>query len=540
MIPGHGARLQGGRVTAADKLPRWGETLPTLVAIAVAVVLPRLLVLDLSVIDWDESAYALVAQQWLAGHVPHETVFDHKPAGLFAVFALFMLVFGDTLLAIRMIPIVFVAATAALLARIAYVTLDRDRWMAGLAAALYGLLTLANGGLASNTELLVNLFIVAAICLLLAFRLDLRVSPAGGLCAGASLGLAFQINFLGGVLVAGVAASYLAWMWASGPFRAIAARYLANGVWMFVGFLAAGVLVTLPVALFGDLADYFGLKLAYLGDYRGVENAAVVVRRVSEALLPYWPFYVIAAALGMAVLARPSASRQEWCSPASPRDRRIVAWLVLGLFSVLAALASRRFYHHFFLFTLPPLVLLSVSFLRLATIPEGPRRFLAISLLLCGLAAPVSAQGEFLRGIRAFMKATTGMPADAVAGSARYMSGQLRPGETIYVFDGQPILYFLTRTTPPTRFAFPESHLREDVALRLGTTPVESVQQILERKPRFVVAQPGPSGLGVTAAGILLKDALDRDYLPARVVDPSAPDHVYERADATAIPRQPR
>lgn len=525
-----------GQSAAAGDASRWREAFPTLFAIAVFVVAPRLLVLHVSVIDWDESVYALVAQQWLAGHIPHETVYDHKPAGLFAIFALFMLVFGETVLAIRMIPVVFAAATAALLARIAFATLGRDRSAAALAAALYGLLTLANGGLASNTEMLVNFFVVLAVFLLLACRLDVRVSATGGLAAGASLGLAFQVNFLGGILVAGVAAFYLAWMAAREPLRALAPRYLANGALMVAGFLAAGLLVTLPIALGGNLAEYFDLKFAYLADYPGVGNAAVVMRRVTEALLPYWSFCMLAILLAAAALAGGSGLLSRWGAPASPRDARVVAWLTLGAFALLAALASRRFYHHFFLFMAPPLVLLAVSFLRLGEMPESPRRVLAWWLLLLGLAAPVSAQEEFRRGIRAQAQASRGLPPDAVAGAARYMARKLRTGETIYVFDGQPMLYFLTRTTPPTRFAFPESHLREDVAARFGTTPHESVRHILEQKPRFVVAHPGVSGLGVTAAGILLAETLHREYLPARDLEPGAPAHLYERRDADARP----
>jgi hypothetical protein len=227
------------------------------------------------------------------------------------------------------------------------------------------------------------------------------------------------------------------------------------------------VLVTLPIALYGNLGDYLGLKLAYLGDYPGVESASVALRRTSEALLPYWPYVALLVALGAAALRGASASRPAWCAPASPRDERIVAWIALASFALFAALASRRFYQHFFLFMVPPLVLLAVSFARLAAITESWRRFLLVWMLLFGLAAPMSAQETFLSGIRA------------------------------YVFDGQPVLYFLTRTTPPTRFAFPESHLRDDVAARFGTTPRESVRRILQRNPRFVVAQPGPSGLGI-------------------------------------------
>jgi hypothetical protein len=403
--------------------------------------------------------------------------------------------------------------------------------MCALAAALYGLLTLANGGLASNTELLVNLFVVLGVFALLAYRLDERVSVIGSLVAGASLGLAFQVNFLAGILVAGVAAFYLAWMSARAPFAAILPRWFANGTWMLLGFAGACVLVTLPIALWGNLADYPALKLAYLGGYPGIDQPGIALRRVAEAVLPYWPFWAVAFLLAASAVRAGRDRAPAWCAPASPRDSRLIGWLVLCVFSLLAAVASRRFYQHFFLFTAPSLVLLAATFLRMAAVPEGTRRFLALCALLFGAAAPISAQETFVHGIRAQWEVARGHPADAVAAAADYLSKRLRPGETIYVFDGQPVLYFLTRTTPPTRFAFPESHLRDDVTARFGTTPRDSVRGILDRRPRFVVAQQGPSGLGITPAGILLKETLDREYLPARAVDPGAPAYVYVRAD---------
>src|SRR5688572_14258808 len=92
---------------AAESHGALAEWLPAIVAILATVVLPRLLMLNVSVIDWDESIYALIGQQWVQGHVPHETVFDHKPIGLYAIFASFFLVFGDAVWAIRLIPIAF-------------------------------------------------------------------------------------------------------------------------------------------------------------------------------------------------------------------------------------------------------------------------------------------------------------------------------------------------------------------------------------------------------------------------------------------------
>ena len=466
----------------------WATVMPTVIAIVATVVVPRLLMLNVSVIDWDESIFALIAQQWTRGHVPDEIVFDHKPIGLYAIFAAFFLVLGDSIQAIRVIPIVFVAATAALLSRLVHLQFGRDRMLAALAAALYGLLTLTNGGLASNTEILVNLFIVLAMYVIVARGLDRSTSPAAALVAGSSLGMALQINYLSAILVAGVAAFYLAWMKSAGPDTRPVRRYLVNGTFMFCGFLLAAVAAHLPILASGDLPAYFSLRAAYLTGYAGVPGG-VALRRTAEALAPYWPFYTLALLLALAAIPRNGSSRR-WDSGESLADRRVVAWLVFGAFALWAAFVSRRFYGHFFLYSTPALVMLAVAFLGLA-IPAGRlRKFCALWLALMAGTTVLHARDNLMRGYRAQVRVLAGEPADPVALTGAYLSKRLRPGETIYVHDGQPILYFMTRTVPPTRFPFPDTHLNAEVAGRLGFTPDEAVRAILAREPRFINTRP--------------------------------------------------
>ena len=53
-----------------------------------------------------------MAQQWRLGHLPYTTVWDNKPIGIYAIFALFQAIFGDRVFAIRIATIVFVSVLA--------------------------------------------------------------------------------------------------------------------------------------------------------------------------------------------------------------------------------------------------------------------------------------------------------------------------------------------------------------------------------------------------------------------------------------------
>lgn len=506
----------------------WAASVPVLAAILLSVVIPRLMMLHVSVIDWDESIYALIAQQWLAGHVPHETVFDHKPIGLYALFAAFFAVLGDTIPAIRLMPVVFVAATAWLLARLAQDHFGPDRALGAVTAALYGLLTLANGGLATNTEILINFFIVLAAYVIVTRRLDQRASLPAAVAAGASLGMAIQVNYLAAVLLLGVAGFYLAWIVHAGLNATALRRYLLNGAYMLGGLLLVGFILHLPVLLEGDLSDYFGLKLRYLTGYQGVEAPGVALRRVSEALAPYWAFYVLAAVLLAYAIRRPAAAA-SYDTGQSVADRRIVGWLVLCAFSLAAAVASRKFYQHFFLFSVPALVMLGAAFLRIACPAGRLRTFCGLWLVLVALVTVMNSRDEFLRGFRAHEKSLQGAPADPVAAAGEYLSSRLRPGETIYVYRGQPILYFMTRTTPLTRFAFPDTHLNDEVAARLGFKPLDVVQSVLARRPRFIIASPAPEVDARSSVDAFLYDRIAQDYVSVSARDARAPRGVYER-----------
>ena len=110
------------------------------------------------------------------------------------------------------------------------------------------------------------------------------VAVLWGLAAiGGSLGLAFQVNYLAGILAAGAAGFYLCWIWNSQPLDVLARRYIRDGAFMVLGFLAAWLVALLPVFFWGDVREYFTLQLTYLTGYESPATAATVMTRFSTA-----------------------------------------------------------------------------------------------------------------------------------------------------------------------------------------------------------------------------------------------------------------
>jgi len=66
-------------------------------------------------IDWDESTYILMAQDILDGHLPLTHYWDVKPPLLFLPYALFILIFGKSIVAIRFLGLLCVVISAIML-----------------------------------------------------------------------------------------------------------------------------------------------------------------------------------------------------------------------------------------------------------------------------------------------------------------------------------------------------------------------------------------------------------------------------------------
>jgi 4-amino-4-deoxy-L-arabinose transferase-like glycosyltransferase len=121
---------------------------------------------EISVIDWDESVFILQAREMLWGHLPYTTLRDIKRPGSATLIAGAMLLFGERVLAARILAFACVAATALLL-RLIVREIGGSRAAGLLAAILYVAFSARLGGLVAHTEVLLAPFSAAGVLLLL-------------------------------------------------------------------------------------------------------------------------------------------------------------------------------------------------------------------------------------------------------------------------------------------------------------------------------------------------------------------------------------
>ncbi len=414
--------------------------------LCLAVCLTRLPVLHRSVLDWDESLYALMAQQWHVGHLPYSTIWDNKPVGIYAILALLQ-VAAPPVLSLRLASMICVSALALTVWRLTWHLTGNAS--ASLAAGFVLVVaSLSNDGLAANTELFMALFTALAVLAALGDGRPLARGFVTGLC----LGTAFMIKY---VMVFEGAAILLLLLNQQGG-RALGAAVLG-------GMLPIAAVVAL-YAQAGQLELWWVCSVA--SNFRRAD-APITAGALSYALrtecLRWGPLFCALPALI-------SARRGRWC---------LGLWLLGGCLGVVGA---KSFYDHYFLQLLP---ILSIACgLLIARLPR-----LRVLATLALLALPAAA------AINALREATLpDIPAEIAA---------ILPTGSLYVFDSQPILYALTGETPPTRFVLPTvltGFLLPHVA---GVDPVAEVSRILDQKPQFIIRRNPPPALQTPVYALL-------------------------------------
>ena len=394
---------------------------------------------------------------WLQGGTPYVDYVDNKQPLVYGIFAAAFALCGPSLVAVHWLTLPWLLLTAWLLGRVARGL--HGSAAAALAPALFTLGSVAwveKDMLATNTELLANLPLVAAFAIALDERvlgrrvsLPMRAALAGFLASSAALCNVKAALAWPALVLALAAPCAPAPDGAARRVRRIAAATLGGSL-----PLVATALYFHTRGALGALVEWNILEnLRYAGT--GPQLAA---GGIEGGILYGWPrlalFVVATLPLWVAAAAAVAGS---WGAPRQPAAIAVDLWLLLSLGGVLL---GGRLYGHYFIQVLPPLVVLAsgpLAALR-GEVAAGTRSRLLAGLAAAGLLLPVA--GFAVAGHARIARRALDALRPPLAAVTQAVRARTRPGDRVFVWGYWPQLYYPLAQAgrlPATRFVFPQT-----------------------------------------------------------------------------------
>jgi 4-amino-4-deoxy-L-arabinose transferase-like glycosyltransferase len=493
-----------------------------------ALILLRLPGFFRGVLDWDESLYVLIAQQWLAGHLPYTTIWDNKPPGIYAIFAVFIGLLHNPILAIRLATVSFAAITATALHRLGLVILPGAPRLAALAAAAFIIASLSNDGLSANTELFMETFSVLAILAAAAPKFCANAATARGFCTGLLFGLACMTKY---VAIFEAPAILFALLVLQDPVQTL--QKLAGAA---SGLALLPVLTVAIYAEAGHLALWWQCAIASNLVRVAIPISPAALRYAASAILPPW--LPLIAALLFVIAAAPAALTRSFRAGAFPPSARIHVLLTLWAAGAAAGVAAAKlFFDHYFLQILPVACLcLAWTLARLCPRLAGWPRPRAALLFAALLVIPAAAGAAALRAITSPLVTLTAngvtLHRDGPEAAAAALRPAIAAGASLYIFDGQPIIYALTAAPLPTRYILPSILTGCFLSRVAGIDPRAELTRVLAQNPDFILISthptarpPNPAAYAALTADLATRYSLWRQAPDSRIyrLMPNAP-----------------
>jgi 4-amino-4-deoxy-L-arabinose transferase-like glycosyltransferase len=417
---------------------RWVNVI--IVAIVLVLRSPSLLP---SLYNSDEGYYGIIANDTLDGGTVYRTAVDTKPPGIYYVYmAVFQMAGRNNLLAVHILAIFVVIATALVLRRIgARVADDWAGAWAGIGYAVFVHAYRPGDTLVANTEIFASL----ALALSVLVFLQAQKKPVWGLMflSGALVGVGTLIRQPSGVTL-GAMLAYLVYLWLI-PRTQSLGRVLAEGTGIVIGFIAVIAALAGYYQWQGNLHDAYLWAWAFAVRY--VENETTfsyVLKRFVTLHLAVMLAWGLLWYFGLRqVVETLRCFRRGKAAPTEPI--LLIFWLVL---SYLAIFIGWRFPGHYHLAVLPPLsILAGQAFSRFVTearrFPRARWRWIRTGIIG---AAAVPAIGFLIVAFVVRTKTLDFLPI------VQRIVKETKPNDRIFVWGSSPQLYSFSGRRMATRF----------------------------------------------------------------------------------------
>lgn len=467
------ARRGLGALTISDPV--------ALAALAAAALLIRMPHFGDPAFTIDEQFYLLVGDRMLHGALPYVDIWDRKPIGLFLIYAGTRLLGGAGFWQYQAVATLFAIGTAFLIYRIARIATGRGpALVSGLLYLLW--IELAEGG-GGQSPVFYNLLVAgAALALIRSGNADdegrfRRLS----LLAMLLTGLAIQVKY--SVLAEGLCFGLLLTAWSVarlGPRRG-AAHVL----------LLALVALGPTIAAFAFYAGIGQARAFWFANFasilmRAPTPAAALHFRVEMTVLRLIPLG-LCIAVGLGLL---------WRSRSAQADRWRLVMLACCAASIFGVFEIGTLYSHYILPAFVPFCAAAAP--AFSRRPTGP----LLALLAAALPAHAMQWPDF---------ATTQRHRTEIARLAALIPPDVDKG-CLQMFDGPPVLDYLSHGCAMSRFVFPDHLSAALEAHAIGVDPSAELRHILAQRPEAITIGETDVRIPNAATFAIMRAALARDY----------------------------
>ncbi len=393
------------------------------------------------VIDEDEAWYATAARVINSGGLLYRDAVDLKPPLIFYFYACSFATFGDDLRILHGVTVVWVLATALIIARITS-RLTEQADAPYLSALLYVLFTptFVPQALATNGEILMNLPLALSAFLFLRSE---RPSPIHVFLSGLFGGIAFLFKYQSGILL-GVLLAYILMikLWLS--HRRPEKTAFVQSLFLVGGFTSVLAALFSFFRYLGNWEDFYFWGWRYNFIFMSDFTWAYFFKRFFDLTPRFVVVWLILWIFGFA------GTKQAMRNPREiPAGYHLaILWLV-G--SALAVCIGGKFFGHYYIQLLPPLTILAA--VSLAAWWQGNSNAKHVKRLRAAILA-----GIFMPPI-IYLATNWREEQKRMQGENLYFQNLATEvqklsveGEKIFVWGRMPELYYFSQRLPASRF----------------------------------------------------------------------------------------
>ncbi len=424
-------------------------------------------------LERDEGEYAYMGSLILQGIAPYTESYNMKMPGIYAIYALIMALFGESVAGIKVGLMLFVAASTV------FVFLIARRWFnhAGgcIAAAMYSVVSLLPEiqGISANAEQFLLPFALAGTWLVITYP----SKSVHIILAGILLGTATMVK-QHGVLFSVFAGVYLLFLIREPPWKS----RLTQSILLGCGFLLPVVCTFTTMWLTGSFENFLFWTIQYALEYASQvplsEGISLLVLRLA-AISSVASLVMLFFVLGLFSLGR--------------KQSRNIAPLVLLAFSLLATVPGFYFRPHYFILLAPALCLVSTAGIlwsadklsaRMTSnqwLPVASMMMLVVCATLYSsryllLFAPLDQANRLIFGANPFVESQE---------IAAYIKQHTDAEDRIAVIGSEPQLYFHAGRRAATGYIYTYG-LMEDQPFS-KTMTAQMIEEIESAEPAMVV-----------------------------------------------------